>query len=77
MKPETNNMPEATVRCGGCGKPIVDGDETRRIAAGKMQKGRNVEKKEWAVLHRSCFNRTVDSPSATLDELNRQARSSR
>ena len=32
------------------------------------------EKKEWAVMHRGCFNRSIDSPTAALDELKRIAR---
>ena len=67
-------MIEAPTRCSGCGKPIVDGEDTQRIAAGKMREGAFDEKKEWGILHRSCFNRSIDSPTAVLDELKKQAR---
>ncbi len=61
-------------RCNGCGKPLEEGDDTVRIALGKAKKKSFTETKEWGVMHRSCFNRSIDSPSATMDELKRQAR---
>jgi hypothetical protein len=62
------------IRCGGCGKPILEGEPTARIALGKMQDGVFVEKKEYALLHLSpCFNRAIDSPAAVLDEVKRQS----
>jgi len=67
-------MTESTPRCSGCGKPIEVGDETKRIADGKMKEDGFSEKKEWAVMHRGCFNRSIDSPTAALDELKRIAR---
>ena len=66
-------MSDTPTRCSGCGKPIEDGDDTKRIADGKMKEGEFAEKKEWAVMHRSCFNRSIDSPTAAFDELKKQA----
>lgn len=67
-------MSDTPIRCSGCGKPILDGEETKRIADGKIKAGSFEEKKQWGVLHRSCFNRSVDSPTTVLDELKKQAR---
>jgi len=68
------SKPEKTQRCGGCGKPILEGDAVARIALGKMVDGEFTEKKEYVLLHQSpCFNRAVDSPMAVLDEVKRQS----
>jgi DNA-directed RNA polymerase subunit N (RpoN/RPB10) len=62
------------IRCIGCGKVIADGEETVRIEIGTTTKGKFKPVKEWGLLHRSpCFNRSIDSPEAVLDEIRRQS----
>jgi hypothetical protein len=51
------------------------GDDASRTAHGKYLSEGFEEKKESGVMHRSCHNRAFNSPTATLDELRRQARS--
>jgi hypothetical protein len=61
-------------RCvaGGCGRVFEPGDELIRVAAGTFRnKGGFKEKKEWGLMHRSCFNRAIDSPDATMEEVRR------
>lgn len=61
------------IRCnaGGCGLVFKPGDDQIRIASGTFTKGRFKEKKEWGLMHRSCFNRSIDSPDATMEEVRR------
>ena len=70
-------MAEAEVRCVGCGKTIAEGEDTKRVSDGKIRQGEFLERKEWGVLHRSCYNRRADAPQATMDELRRQAKAAR
>jgi hypothetical protein len=72
-----------TNRCSGCGKPLEQGldgkpakpsDDYVRIAQGRVKNGRFSEGKPWGVLHGTCFNRSIDSPDAVLEEVRRQAR---
>jgi hypothetical protein len=69
------------IRCSGCGKPLdLEGKTAQkvvRIMNGKLKNGLYVEGKEWGVLHEACFNRSIDSPDAVLDEVRRQAREPR
>lgn len=44
-----------------------------RIASGKFKK-EFTEQKEWGYLHETCFNRSIDSPDAAMDEVRRQAK---
>jgi hypothetical protein len=71
---EKTHMQESSTRCAGCGKPLADGEDAKRISDGKIREGEFEERKEWGVMHRSCHNRRADGPDATLDELRRQAR---
>lgn len=71
-----------SIRCSGCGKPLdlTEGKTAQkvvRITNGKLKNGVYVEGKEWGVLHEACFNRSIDSPDAVLDEVRRQAREPR
>lgn len=61
----------ADTRCTGCGEVFKDGDESISITEGKIRKGVHKQSGVWGVLHRSCFNRTIDSPNATMEEVRR------
>lgn len=70
-----------TPRCAGCGKTIEVGPDGKatdkgpkvaRIAFGRYKED-FVEQKEWGYLHETCFNRSVDSPDAVMEEVRRQA----
>ena len=65
------------LRCNGCGEEFEAGDEVARIAVGVIQKkGDFKEKKEWGILHVSpCFNTSIASPDAVMDEVRRQSES--
>lgn len=67
---------DSSLLCCVCGKPCEEGADTSRTAHGKVVSGKFEEKKESGVMHRSCHNRAFNSPTATIDELERQARSS-
>ena len=57
-------------RCAGCGNQLEVGDDVVRIAHGIRGKGVPFrERGQWGVLHRSCFNRSIDSPAAVRDEI--------
>jgi hypothetical protein len=63
-------------RCNGCGAPLEPGDEVVRIAVGTIQKKGFKEKREWGTLHVSpCFNISIASPDAVMDEVRRQSES--
>lgn len=62
-------MADVELRCAGCGKTIERGDDVTRVAEGALTTAGFREKKEWGVLHRSCFNRAIGSPDAVLEEL--------
>jgi hypothetical protein len=62
-------MADEELRCSGCGKIIEKGDECARVAMGSIAASGFREKKEWGILHRSCFNRAIGSPEAVLEEL--------
>lgn len=66
-----------TIRCVGCGKSIDEGEDTKRVADGKIRRGTFEERKEWGVMHRSCYNRRADAPQSTLDEMKGQAKAAR
>lgn len=58
------------VRCAGCGKPIVAGEDTTEVIHGKMSESGKLERaKKWGEMHRSCHNRRADAPQAALEEL--------
>ncbi len=68
-------------RCAGCGKSIevgpdgkvsTNGPKVMRIAVGRF-KTDFTEAKEWGYLHESCFNRSIDSPDAVMEEVRKQA----
>lgn len=62
-------MAEAT-RCAACGKPLDKGAHVVRIEVGRLQgPERLVDGKCWGILHRGCFNRSIESPKAALEEL--------
>jgi len=61
-----------SIMCVGCNEPIEDGEEAKRVTDVMVRKGICKEKKEWGVLHVSCFNRAIDSPDATMDEIRRE-----
>lgn len=72
-----------TTRCAGCGKPIdvtpegkalASGSKVIRITSGRFKKDEYTEQKEWGLLHEHCFNRSIDSPDAAMDEVRRQAK---
>ena len=63
-----------TIRCAGCGKPGEDGVLAVRIALGKTSGAKFGVTKEWGKLHRKCFEGAIDSPSATMAEVRRQAK---
>lgn len=68
-------MSESNTRCNGCGKPLAEGDAVTRAAVGTIGKRASFkEKKEWGRFHQSCFNRSIDNPEATMNELKRQSR---
>jgi len=69
-------MADEELRCAGCGKPIERGADVARVAEGTLSTNGFREKKEWGILHRSCFNRAIGSPDAVLEEL-RQIREKR
>jgi hypothetical protein len=60
-------------RCSGCGKTLEAGEDLVRIVVGSRSSGGRSfkEKNEWGQLHRSCFNRSIDSPEAVRDEIRR------
>jgi len=68
-KPWETCMPAKRIICCGCQKQIVSEDDAKRISSGLIKSDKFKETEEWGVLHRSCFNRCIDSPAAALDEV--------
>lgn len=66
-----------TVVCIGCGKPIEDGDKAYRITSGHVEDEGFEESAVFGDLHKSCFNRAVESPKLILEEVRQMARPSR
>lgn len=70
------NTPD--IHCNGCGKAILDKEDGVRVAQGKVVDGDFEEKKEWGVMHRACFNKSIDHPdnvyAALKEEAKRQSR---
>lgn len=63
-----------SVRCAGCGEVIQPGERTVEISTGAYQgPGPKLltESERWGVMHKSCFNRSIDSPEAALEEIRR------
>jgi len=58
-------------QCEGCGQPLVEEENTIVIQAGVWKRNGFEKEGTWAVLHRPCFNRSILSPDATLEELRR------
>jgi len=66
----------STTRCAGCGSPITPGDPSVEIKTGNYQKAGPkplTESARWGLMHKSCFNRSIDSPEAALEEIRRMA----
>ena len=65
----------SSTRCAGCGSPIDSGSETVEIKTGNFQAGPGplTESAMWGLMHKSCFNRSIDSPEAALEEIKRLA----
>lgn len=65
------------IRCAGCGKELEKGSEVVKIEIGNLRgKVQVANSKCWGLLHRSCFNRSIESPKAALEEIRRLARDS-
>lgn len=62
-------------RCAGCGEPIHKGAKTVEILMGSFAEGPKplTESERWGIMHRSCFNKSIDSPDAALEEIRRLA----
>lgn len=59
-------------RCAGCGKVVVGPGNVRisiGIVGGKDSKDAFLEREVWGILHKSCFNRAIDSPEAVIEEI--------
>jgi hypothetical protein len=66
-----------TIRCAACGKSLDKGAHVVRIEIGQLQNNERLAEGEcWGVLHRSCFNRSIESPKAAMEELRRLAKAS-
>lgn len=59
------------LRCAGCGEVFKDGEESICITEGKIKKHVHKQGRVWGVLHRPCFNRAMDSPATTMEEVRR------
>lgn len=67
-----NTNDDTRCEAGGCGRVLEDNDETIVILAGVWKKKNGFkEKRRWAILHRSCFNLSISSPDATMEEIRR------
>jgi hypothetical protein len=63
-------MADEDLRCDGCGKVVDTGSDVARVAMGTYTVTNGFrEKKQWGILHRSCFNRAIGSPDAVLEEI--------
>ena len=58
------------VKCAGCDKPITEGEDSIFVDEGTLRSGGNLKgRKKWGRFHRSCFNRSIDSPDAIWEEI--------
>lgn len=72
------NKKTPEIRCAGCGKLVLEGEDCVNISVGKLGEDLKFnEKKPWGVLHRSCFSRAVESPQETLDEIKRLSKAAK
>lgn len=62
------------IRCIGCGKPVEPGQAACQILFGRMGEGEFEEERPYGILHRPCFNRTIESPDSVMDEIRRLSR---
>jgi hypothetical protein len=63
---------DTQVRCIGCGMPVVSSQQAAQLLVGRMDEDNEFgTERVFGTLHRSCFDRTIESPKSVLEEIKR------
>lgn len=63
--------------CAGCGKELTAGDRAAQVRMGELNQNLNLthaQSKMWASMHRECFLRSINSPTAARTLLEESGR---
>lgn len=64
----------ANTRCVGCGKVVEVGTKTARTALGRMEESGHIDKSEWGIMHKDCFDRALETPASALAKITKLAK---